>query len=94
MPQWFTRAEGKTVLRSLLSAELSAYRGMPADWQDNPDIDSLERLHLAGCVNEFFQLHETGVEDRLLMTNSLDDWASLVAQATAETSGLTFRTSG
>lgn len=94
MPQWLTVADCKAVLQSLLGAELSAYRGVAADWQENPDIDSLERLHLAGCVNEFFRLHETGVEDRLLMTSSIDDWASLVAQATMETSGLTFRTSG
>lgn len=95
MPQWLSEADCKAVLQSLLSAELAAYRGTPApDWQDSPTIDSLERLHLAACVNEFFCLHETGAEDRLLMTQHVDDWASLVARAITETSGLTFRTSG
>lgn len=95
MSQWLTVADCKAVLQSLLSAELSAYRGEAVSlWQAQPDIDSLERLHLASCVNEFFCLYETGEEDRLLMTNSLDDWAALVAAATGVTSGLTFRTSG
>ncbi|MBT2773241.1 AMP-binding protein [Halomonas sp. ISL-60] len=95
MPQWLSEADCKAVLQSLLSAELAVYRGTPApNWQDTPAIDSLERLHLAACVNEFFCLHETGAEDRLLMTQNFDDWVSLVARAIAETSGLTFRTSG
>ncbi|EHJ93690.1 AMP-binding protein [Vreelandella boliviensis] len=95
MPQWLSEADCKAVLQSLLSAELAVYRGTSApNWQDTPAIDSLERLHLAACVNEFFCLHETGAEDRLLMTQSFDDWASLVARAITETSGLTFRTSG
>lgn len=95
MQQWLTVSDCKVVLQSLLSAELTAYRGVAtAHWQVPSDIDSLERLHLASCVNEFFCLHETGAEDRLLMTNSLDDWAMLVANATRETSGLMFRTSG
>lgn len=95
MPQWLSEADCKAVLQSLLSAELAAYRGTPApDWQSSPSIDSLERLHLAACVNEYFRLHETGVEDRLLMTQHIDDWAAIVAQALDDTSGLTFRTSG
>lgn len=95
MPQWLSEADCKAVLQSLLSAELAIYRGSSApNWQDTPAIDSLERLHLAACVNEFFCLHETGAEDRLLMTQRFDDWASLVARAITETSGLTFRTSG
>ncbi|MDR7119547.1 AMP-binding protein [Rheinheimera soli] len=95
MAQQLTVSDCKLVLQSLLSAELSAYRGIAIPyWQEPADIDSLELLHLASCVNEFFCLHETGAEDRLLMTKSLDDWAALVAHATCETSGLMFRTSG
>lgn len=95
MPKWLAVADCKVLLQSLLSAELSAYRGAAVPfWPAQPDIDSLERLHLASCVNEFFCLYETGTEDRLLMTNSIDDWATLVSDATSETSGLTFRTSG
>jgi 4-coumarate--CoA ligase len=95
MLQWLSEADCKAVLQSLLSAELAVYRGVSApDWQYPPTIDSLERLHLAACVNEFFCLYETGAEDRLLMTQHFDDWAALVAQAITDTSGLTFRTSG
>ncbi|MDQ7732415.1 AMP-binding protein [Halomonas sp. SpR1] len=95
MPQWLSEADCKAVLQSLLSAELAVYRGTSApNWQDTPTIDSLERLHLAACVNEFFCLHETGAEDRLLMTQNFDDWATLVVRTITETSGLTFRTSG
>lgn len=95
MSHWLTVSDCKLILQSLLNAELSTYRGTPIPaWQDPPEIDSLERLHLAGFVNEFFCLHETGAEDRLLMTTSLDDWAALVVKAIPDTSGLTFRTSG
>ncbi|SEA04546.1 AMP-binding protein [Alkalimonas amylolytica] len=95
MPHWLTVTDCRAVLLDLVRAELSAYRGSTIpDGQKPPELDSLERLHLAGCVNEFFRLHETGAEDRLLMTNSLDEWATLVAAAISTTSGLTFRTSG
>lgn len=95
MPNWLTVTDCKAVLHDLVRAELTAYRGATVSEQpESPELDSLERLHLAGCVNEFFRLHETGTEDRLLMTRSLDEWASLVAAALTETSGLTFRTSG
>ena len=95
MTQWLTKADCKAVMHSLFCAELTAYRGETVPgWQELQEIDSLERLHLAASVNEFFCLHETGLEDRLLMTYSFDDWASFVAEAITETSGLTFRTSG
>nr|WP_231613959.1 AMP-binding protein [Halomonas sp. BC04] len=95
MTQWLTQADCKAVMHSLFCAELAAYRGEPVPgWQELQEIDSLERLHLAACVNEFFCLHETGLEDRLLMTYSFDEWVSFVAEAITETSGLTFRTSG
>ncbi|MDP4527615.1 AMP-binding protein [Alkalimonas delamerensis] len=95
MPSWLTITDCKAVLNDFVRAELSAYRGAPIpDGQQPSELDSLERLHLASCVNEFFRLHETGAEDRLLMTKSLDEWAALIAAAISETSGLTFRTSG
>nr|WP_284046884.1 AMP-binding protein [Halomonas llamarensis] len=83
------------LLRSLLQIELSAYRGIPpSSLPDAPAIDSLERLYLASSVAEFFCLHETGAEDRLLMKEGVEAWSELVAQAVAYTSGLAFRTSG
>ncbi|MGM0522326.1 MAG: AMP-binding protein [Pseudomonadota bacterium] len=95
MPTWMTPTLIRPLLRSLLQSELSAYRGAPLlSLPDAPAIDSLERLYLASSVAEFFCLHETGVEDRLLMEESVEAWTALIAQAVAHTSGLVFRTSG
>lgn len=56
-------------------------------------LDSLEMLTAAGRVNEFFHLHETGVEDMLLRKRTLRDWAEIVRTALAEgVSGVTFYT--
>lgn len=58
-------------------------------------LDSLEMLTAAGRVNEFFHLHETGVEDMLLRKRELRDWAEIVRTALGEgVSGVTFYTSG
>ena len=95
MPTWMTPKLIDPLLRSLLQSELSAYRGVPLSAiSDAPAIDSLERLYLASSVAEFFCLHETGSEDRLLMKEGVDAWTELIAQAVAYTSGLVFRTSG
>jgi 4-coumarate--CoA ligase (photoactive yellow protein activation family) len=57
--------------------------------------DSLELLALAGRLNQFFHLHETGIEDYLLRRRTLGDWTDVVQQALAAgTSGITFQTSG
>ncbi|CAM4187491.1 AMP-binding protein [Vreelandella rituensis] len=95
MSTWLTPSLISQLLRSLLQSELSTYRGVPLSFlPDAPAIDSLERLYLASSVAEFFCLHETGIEDRLLMEESVEAWSQLVAQAVAHTSGLVFRTSG
>lgn len=95
MSTWMTSPLIGALLRSLLQSELSAYRGGPlSSLPDAPTIDSLERLYLASSVAEFFCLHETGIEDRLLMEESVEAWAALIAQAVAHTSGLVFHTSG
>lgn len=58
-------------------------------------LDSLEMLTAAGRVNEFFHLHETGVEDMLLRKRELRDWAEIARVALGEgVSGVTFHTSG
>jgi 4-coumarate--CoA ligase (photoactive yellow protein activation family) len=63
--------------------------------EDGAGLDSLEMLTAAGAVNEFFRIHETGIEDLLLRRRRLSEWAEIVAEALAEgVSGLTFRTSG
>ncbi|WP_075879265.1 AMP-binding protein [Vreelandella massiliensis] len=95
MPTWMTPPLIRAVLHSLLATELSDYRGVPlSSLSDAPAIDSLERLYLASSVAEFFCLHETGMEDRLLMEESVDAWAALIGRAVAHTSGLVFHTSG
>jgi long-chain acyl-CoA synthetase len=70
------------------------------------EADSLELLALAGRVNQFFHLHETGVEDYLLRRHTVGEWADIVQTALTSasttdiattgiaTSGVTFRTSG
>ncbi len=58
-------------------------------------LDSLEMLTAAGRVNEFFHLHETGVEDMLLRKRRAREWAEIVMVALGESvSGVTFSTSG
>ncbi|MFP4246360.1 MAG: AMP-binding protein [Halochromatium sp.] len=96
MPQWLPESACADVLRSLLRAALSTYRGCaaPPEWDASVPLDSLERLHLAATVNRFFRLHETGSEDRLLMLRAFDDWVGFVAEAMGSTSGLAFQTSG
>ena len=62
---------------------------------DGAALDSLELLTAAGRVNEFFHLHETGVEDMLLRKRELRDWAEIAGAALGEgVSGVTFSTSG
>jgi 4-coumarate--CoA ligase (photoactive yellow protein activation family) len=59
------------------------------------EADSLELLTLAARVNQFFRLHETGIEDYLLRRPTLGEWAELVEQALElGTSGIAFQTSG
>jgi 4-coumarate--CoA ligase len=43
-------------------------------------FDSLARLDLVMCVNRFFDLSSTGIEDYLLVHRGLSDWVSLVGQ--------------
>ncbi len=58
-------------------------------------FDSLERLQLGAAVCEALHLHETGLEDYLLVRSGLDDWCTLAAEALRRFSAtLTFRTSG
>lgn len=62
---------------------------------DGAGLDSLEMLTAAGLVNEFFRVHEAGIEDVFLRKRRLAEWAELVTHALAEgLSGITFQTSG
>jgi 4-coumarate--CoA ligase (photoactive yellow protein activation family) len=98
----------KTILEDLLRAELANARAgdvagvPPGPWSDDLTIDgdglgsdSLERLRLAGAVNEMFHIHETGIEDSLLVERRFGDWVDLVARCwQSNPARLSFRTSG
>jgi len=47
-------------------------------------LDSLERISITSSINQFFRLHEWGVEDNLLRQKTLGDLAELVAQVLLE----------
>jgi len=96
------------ILRSLIAAELGAAAGRKpnaaevAAWpdtlsfgEDGLALDSLELMGCAAAANQFFQLHETGIEDYLLRDRRLDGWVAIVQAALREgVSGFTFATSG
>ena len=59
------------------------------------EMDSIELMQAASAVDEFFHLHETGVEEYLLRHRSLGAWCDIVLQAFPNGHRhLTFRTSG
>ncbi|AMM18477.1 hypothetical protein AX768_29915 (plasmid) [Burkholderia sp. PAMC 28687] len=58
-------------------------------------VDSLEMLSVAGALAEALHLHESGIEDFLLVHPSLDDWVEVCQRGLRSYSAkLTFRTSG
>lgn len=63
--------------------------------EEGLSFDSMELLAAAGLVNEFFHLHESGVEDYLLRRRRVGEWAEIVEHALMEgVTSVTFRTSG
>jgi len=96
------------VLVSLVLAELRAIRGpdaaLPAPDAVLPDTplgarglgtDSIELMRVASAVDEFFHLHESGIEDYLLARPTLGQWVEVVLASRQECGPhLTFRTSG
>jgi 4-coumarate--CoA ligase (photoactive yellow protein activation family) len=65
------------------------------DLPDALGLDSLARIDVAARLNQFFHLHEVGVEDYLLIEKTLGRWVELVGIG-LERSGhrVTFQTSG
>ena len=58
-------------------------------------LDSLERLSVAGALNEALHLREAGIEDLLLARGSFGEWLEVAAEGLASyDAALTFRTSG
>jgi long-chain acyl-CoA synthetase len=96
------------LIGSLVSAELEHSRrnrfdrGGMANWSDATplgegglEMDSIELLQVSSAVDEFFHLHETGIEEYLLRHRSLGQWCDIVLQAfTRGHRHFTFRTSG
>lgn len=89
----------------LLAAELFRQRRsaerLPLPWPEDLDlcedlgVDSLELLALATALAEALHLHESGIEDYLLMKRRLGDWVDIAdAGLTRFSDRLTFRTSG
>lgn len=62
---------------------------------DDLGVDSLELVSIAGTVNEILHLHESGVEDRLLMQRRIGEWTEIAIEGLSVYSAtMTFRTSG
>ena len=58
-------------------------------------VDSLEMSAVAGALNEALHLHESGIEDRLLMRPTVGEWVATAMEGLdAFSSVVTFRTSG
>lgn len=74
----------------------------PLPWQDDLlldeqglGLDSLERLSVASALNETLHLHESGVEDLLLVRRRFGEWVHLAGLGLDHASlRMTFRTSG
>ncbi len=65
--------------------------------EDSLGFDSLSRLDLVLRVNQFFQLHSTGVEDYLLIRRRVIDWVDVVSTHFSLSNGqarIAFQTSG
>ncbi len=90
----------------VIAAELAALRptsrsAPPPPWSatlhlvHDCGVDSLELVALASALTESIHLHESGIEDGLLVRATIGDWAA-IAQAGLETysATMTFRTSG
>lgn len=108
---WEDRAALARVVTDLLAAEFARLRPggsappLPRPWPDGLCIDgvdagglgadSLDRLTLAGALNETLHLHRSGIEDYLLVRRRFGEWLEVAAEALARFDGeLTFRTSG
>ncbi|MGF1544580.1 MAG: AMP-binding protein [Parvularculaceae bacterium] len=102
-------AEGlERVIRSLIADELASARGLRSlqveslDWEaDAPlkegglELDSLELYDAAARVNQFFRMHEAGIEDYLLLEPTIARWVEVVTKSLEmKFERLSFMTSG
>jgi len=104
-PWWHPRDVLRRFVADLVEGELTQLRrsspGRPRPWPERLDLerdlgaDSLERIQLATVLTQCLHLHESGIEDALLVHRTLGDWTD-IAQAGLDrySQHLTFRTSG
>ncbi|WP_114416188.1 AMP-binding protein [Marinospirillum perlucidum] len=89
------KSQPRQLLTEDWDAQTCFYRQRDAGYCTTLEADSLEILALGSRVAQFFQIHESGLEDYLLRYNSLGQWAEVIATARKRGSRhLTFTTSG
>jgi 4-coumarate--CoA ligase len=95
-------------LISLLAAELGGHAGrlpanlLAANWTTDTPIgdgglmlDSFERITCCSAANQFFRLHEIGIEDYLLVQKTLGGWVDIIRAGLDQgITAFTFATSG
>jgi len=63
--------------------------------KDGFEVDSVELIALATCVNQMFHLYETGIEEYLLRKSQIGQWTEVVMQSLCKKhDAITFKTSG
>lgn len=99
------RADIERVLLSLVRSRLAQLRCVslmdvawsnerwPLKLSESLGVSSMELLELASEVSEFFHLHETRLDDSLLLRPQLGEWAQLIHEY-AEQQAFSFYTSG
>lgn len=81
--------------RALAAAERRGWGPDTRMDEEGIGADSLARLRIGARLNRFFHLHESGVEDYLLLAPTLGEWAALAAEGLRRGGGrLTFLTGG
>lgn len=104
-PWWHPREGLRRFVADLVEGELTQLRrcspGRPRPWPEQLDLerdlgaDSLERIQLATVLTQCLHLHESGIEDALLVHRTLGDWTDIAhAGLDRFSQHLTFRTSG
>jgi long-chain acyl-CoA synthetase len=103
---WEDDAAMRRFVADLVAAELAAMRltgpalppqPWPTDMHIGRDLgaDSLELMGLASALAEALQMHESGIEDYLLVRQTLGEWTHIAQTSLSRFSArLTFRTSG
>lgn len=85
-------------LRSMRPSERLHPRDLAQDFlsgSSSPYLDSLETYQIAFRIADFFELHRSGLDERLLHEVRVDAWVELVLEARASfDETLTFQTSG